>query len=140
MKYEKSCGAVIFRNTSNKPELLLIKQVQGHWCFPKGHVEEGETELETASREILEETGLTVKFIDGFRHELSYSPSPGIHKDVIYFLAELTGGVPEVQEAEVAIMEWVNMDQVVERITYDNDKELALKAIDFINKTLYTSV
>ena len=140
MKQQKSCGVIPYMIKNDEPYFLLVKQTNDVVCFPKGHVEEGETELETASREILEETGLTVKFIDGFRHELSYSPSPGIHKDVIYFLAELTGGVPEVQEAEVTTMEWVNMDQVVERITYDNDKELALKAIDFINKTLYTSV
>ncbi len=140
MEREKSCGAVIYRDTGNGPELLLIKQVQGHWCFPKGHVEAGETELETAEREILEETGLHVRFIDGFRHELSYSPSPGIDKDVIYFLAEYSGGNPEVQQEEVAVMEWVNIDRVPERITYDNDRELAFKAIDFMKKTLYTSV
>jgi len=45
-----------------------------------------------------------------------------------------------VQQEEVAVMEWVNIDQVPERITYDNDRELAFKAIDFMKKTLYTSV
>lgn len=140
MEREKSCGAVIFRDAGNLVELLVIKQVQGHWCFPKGHVEANETEIETAKREIWEETGLQVEIIDGFRHELSYSPSPGIEKDVIYFLARETGGNPEVQEAEVSRMEWVQMDRVIEKITYDNDKELAQKAIDYIQKTLYTSV
>ena len=42
MKYEKSCGAFVFRIHENKDEVLLIRQVQGHWCFPKGHVEKDE--------------------------------------------------------------------------------------------------
>ena len=56
MKYEKSCGAIIF----DKDKILVIQQKEGHWGFPKGHVEEGETEVETAIREIKEETNLDV--------------------------------------------------------------------------------
>ena len=59
MKYEKSCGAVIF----DGDKVLVIQQVKGHWGFPKGHVENGETEIETALREIKEETNLDVEII-----------------------------------------------------------------------------
>ena len=63
MTLEKSCGAIVFRKFHGNVEILLIKHANGgHWSFPKGHVEEGETEVETATREIFEETGISVMF------------------------------------------------------------------------------
>ena len=73
--YEKSCGAVIFRKNKNDVKLLLVKNHNGrHWSFPKGHIEENETEEETAIREIKEETNLDVKIMDNFREVSSYCP------------------------------------------------------------------
>ena len=61
MKTEKSCGAVVLRKNQGRLQVLLIKHINGgHWAFPKGHVEPGETEEQTALREIKEETGLSV--------------------------------------------------------------------------------
>ena len=61
MLHEKSCGAIVYRKYHGNLEILLIKHVNsGHWSFPKGHVEAGETEVETALREIKEETGIDV--------------------------------------------------------------------------------
>ena len=58
--YEKSCGGIIFYKTKQNTKILLVKNNNGrYWSFPKGHIEEGETEQETAIREIKEETGLT---------------------------------------------------------------------------------
>ena len=81
--YEKSCGAVIFRQAPEL-EVLIIRQNQGHWCFPKGHVEGNEDETETARREVKEETGLDIRFLGGFREETHYSPREGVEKDVVY--------------------------------------------------------
>ena len=61
MKFEKSCGAIIVRKNDDTFETLLIKMVKGHWSFPKGHVENDETEVETALREIKEETNLDIR-------------------------------------------------------------------------------
>ena len=56
-------------------EILLIKHIKsGYWSFPKGHVENGETEEETAKREIKEETGIDVYIDSGFRETVTYSP------------------------------------------------------------------
>lgn len=132
MKNEKSCGAVIIRNKDMKTQVLVIRQNQGHWCFPKGHVEKDENEHETAMREINEETGLKVGFITGFRESTNYSPEPGVMKKVVYFLAYPTGGKEKVQKEEVSQMKWVSLQDAEALLTYDNDTELLRKAMKFI--------
>lgn len=57
---EKSCGAVVYKEDNGELKFLLVYQNNGHYSFPKGHMEEGETELETTIREIKEETNLDV--------------------------------------------------------------------------------
>lgn len=75
MHREKSCGAVVVREDAGQKEILLIRHNAGHWAFPKGHMEEGETEVQTASREIQEETGLMVDIDGSFRTVITYSPA-----------------------------------------------------------------
>ena len=73
MKHEKSCGTVIFRKARGKYAVLLIKnKYTDCWSFPKGHVEPGENEYQTAIRETREETGIDVKIENGFRMESNY--------------------------------------------------------------------
>ena len=58
MKHEKSCGAICYTREEGAPRVLVIcHRYGGHWAFPKGHVEAGESEEETAMREVREETG-----------------------------------------------------------------------------------
>ena len=79
MTHEKSCGALIYRKKQGEYELLLIRHRSGgHWSFPKGHVENNETEIETALREIREETGLRVALQKGFRQCVEYFPKPDV--------------------------------------------------------------
>ena len=60
--YEKSCGAIVFHRFKDGIKVLLVKNRNGkYWSFPKGHVEKGESEHQTAAREIKEETGLEVR-------------------------------------------------------------------------------
>ena len=71
---EKSCGIVLFHSE----DFLLIQHSvklgeKGHWDFPKGHMERGETEIQTALREVEEETGLKdLKLFPKFSHKISY--------------------------------------------------------------------
>ena len=123
MKMEKSCGAIIARQTETGREILLIRHVNGgHWAFPKGHVEKDETEEQTALREIMEETGLAVTLDTGFRTVVTYSPKPGVMKDVVYFAAEVIGGAAQMQVEEVSDMRWVNLMDTDAYITYENDR------------------
>lgn len=89
MLHEKSCGAIVYRKFHGNTEILLIKHINsGHWSFPKGHVEAGETEVQTAHREILEETSIDVIIDPTFRETVTYSPKKDTIKVVVYFLAE----------------------------------------------------
>ena len=87
MRMEKSCGAVLFRENSGRREYLVLRSVGGHVTLCKGHVEADETERETATREIREETALCVEFVEGFREVITYSPKPDCMKDVVFFWA-----------------------------------------------------
>ena len=110
MEQEKSCGAVIFRKHHGNTELLLIKHTNGgHWSFPKGHVEPGETEAQTALREVREETGLEVQIDTSFREVVSYSPRKDTIKNVVYFLAWVKSKEIHPQPEEVSQVKWVEI-------------------------------
>lgn len=129
-RFQKSCGAVIFRKTRNGPETLLVRQRKGHWSFPKGHVEGLETEGETALREIREETGLTVRLIPGFRTEYTYEKEPGVHKNVVFFLAESGEGALCPQKEELRDAGWFRPEEALPRITYERDRKVFSEAFE----------
>ena len=125
MKHEKSCGAVVYRQQEAKLQVLLIRHRNGgHWAFPKGHVEAGETELDTARREILEETGLDTRIDSHFRVTAQYAPYPGTMKEVVYFAATPTGGTLRKQDAEVLEIRWFSLKEARKQITYENDRHI----------------
>ena len=135
MKHEKSCGAVIFTREQNETKFLLIQHKgSGHWSFPKGHVEGNETEHETATREIKEETSLNVDFIGDFRVCVTYSPKANVTKDVIYFLAKAKSTIFSLQETEIKTAKWVLADRAINFVTYENDKNILKKAIEYLEK------
>lgn len=121
---EKSCGAVVFSRESGARKYLLIRSLKGHYGFPKGHVEAGESEHETAGREILEETGLAVTFVRGFRRESRYILHDGTAKTVVYFLAEAKHTDVVIQEAEVASAGFFALDEALSYLIFDNDKSI----------------
>lgn len=131
---EKSCGAVIYTVSDGKRLYLIEKMKVGHYSLCKGHVEDDETEHETASREIMEETALSVRFIDGFRETTEYSPRPGSMKTVVFFLAQADSTNTIPQECEVREIFWLDIDSAVRTLTHESDKEVLLAADDFINK------
>lgn len=129
MKKEKSCGCVVFDDFG---KVLLVKMNMGHWSFPKGHVEENETEEETALRETLEETNIECNIIKGFREVSTYSPYEGAIKDVIYFVARAINAKVVKQDEEIHTAIFVEIDKAKELITFDNDLKIFEKALKFI--------
>lgn len=134
MTFEKSCGAVVYRKHHGNTEILLIKHVRsGCWSFPKGHMESGETETQTAIREIKEETNIDISIDDEtFRQSVMYSPRRDIRKEVVYFLGRATGGEISPQEEEISDIKWVEIGRAASYLSYDNDKLLINKARAFL--------
>ena len=126
---EKSCGAVVFRREGGERQYLLENMRQGHVSLCKGHVEGAETERETARREISEETGLAVAFVEGFRETIEYSPREGVRKSVVFFLAEASGGEMKPQPEEVASLRWSSLSEALAALTYEDDRRV-LRAAD----------
>lgn len=135
MQYEKSCGAVVYRKYHGNIEILLIKHVNsGHWSFPKGHVEADETEVETAKREIMEETSIEALIDSTFRETVSYSPKKDVQKEVVYFIAKAKNTNFVLQKSEVSEAKWVDINYAYNILTYDNDKNIVNKAKSAIKK------
>ena len=133
MNYEKSCGAIVYRKYHGNTEILLVRSIKsGHWSFPKGHVEEGETEEETARREIKEETGLDVLLDTGFRETVTFSPKRNTKKTVVYFVGMATSRELMPQQEEISELKWHEIGQAVGVLTYENDKTIVNKAKAFI--------
>jgi bis(5'-nucleosidyl)-tetraphosphatase len=130
---EKSYGAVII---NEKGEFLLIKHQNGaHWDFPKGHKENDETDRETVIREVLEETGLKVRLIDGFKEKSRYSPIPGVEKTVTFYLGFSMGKV-SIQKEEVMEYEYLPYEEAKEKITFKESREIIKTAKQFIDTYL----
>lgn len=127
--YEKSCGAIIFYKNKQNTKILLVKNNNGrYWSFPKGHIEDGENEQQTAIREIKEETGLDVVIENGFREISEYCPFGKIRKRVVFFLAQAFTDNVKIQEEEIDSYIWVDLQQARKLCSYDNDLRIIEKA------------
>lgn len=129
MLHEKSCGAIVYRKFHGNTEILLIKHINsGHWSFPKGHVEGEETEVETARREIKEETSIDVIIDPTFRETVTYSPKKDTVKVVVYFLAKAKNVDFVPQEDEIAEIRWVDISYAGNILSYENDRTIVARA------------
>ena len=127
--YEKSCGAIVIYRDGSRYKILLVRNHNGrNYSFPKGHVEQGETEQETAVREVKEETGLNIEIIDSFREVADYCPFGKIRKRVVFFMAQTMSDKVKIQEEEIDSYIWVDLDEAHTRCTYDNDLRVIRKA------------
>lgn len=138
MPIEKSAGAVIFKN-EDKIYYLLLHYQAGHWDFPKGHIEKGETPQEAAFREAFEETGIKeMELFSGFKKTIKYffkRDKKSILKIVVFFLVGT--GQKEVKISWEHIgFKWLEYDKALEQITYKNAKEILKKANKFILKKI----
>ena len=103
MDYEISCGAVVYNVVDNKILYVIIESVEGHFGFPKGHIEPGETFEQTAVREIKEEVGINVELNTDFftSEEYPLPAKPGVTKKNIYFIARYNGEKLTYQKEEL---------------------------------------
>lgn len=125
---EKSCGAITYKIENGIYYFLIEKMNKGHFSLPKGHVEKGESEVETAYREIKEETNLDVIIDENFKEVISYSPYKDCIKDVVFFVAKVKSEDIKAQEIEVSEIMFLPFDEAYKKLTHRSDKEVFLKA------------
>ncbi len=115
----KSCGVLPYRETDRGKEFLMVfEQFSQCWSLPKGHMEAGETERQTALRELYEETGLTAQLDTEKSAVIEYAISPTVCKKVVFFLGQVSG-TPHVREGEIESYRWVTADKLAEYLHAD---------------------
>lgn len=135
--YETSAGIIVFRQMAKNREFLLLHYPGGHFDFPKGHLEPGETEREAAFRELQEETGLSkIVWIEGYHEKIHYMYNRGsklMSKDVYFFLAR-TRQKKIILSFEHKGHSWLPYEEALEKITFQQSKDLLKKAEAFLKK------
>lgn len=136
MRKENSAGGIVFYPEKGKLYFLLLKYPK-YWGLPKGHIEFGETAIKTAKREIKEETGLSVEILPGFQEKTTYfffDRGDRVLKEVTWFLARAKNKKVKISSEHEGFL-WLPYPEVVQKITYDNDRALIEKAVRFLKKT-----
>lgn len=137
MPREISAGAVLFRH-NQEIKYLLLHYESGHWDFPRGGIEKGESEEETARREIWEETGIEdLEFIPGFREKTFWfyrREEETIYKEAIFLLAQT-----KTEEVKLSFehkgYKWLNYEEAEKQLTFKNGKVILEKANKFLKTT-----
>lgn len=136
--YERSCGAVVYRKIGNDIRYLLIRNKRSsNWSFPKGHIEAEETLEETAKREVLEETGLRIKIIPGFKSKSEYSIQNRIQKTVQIFVGTTDDTETKIQLEEIEDYVWLTYENAYRNLKFENDKSILKDARTFLIKNNY---
>jgi len=141
-KIEKSTGAIIFRRENGKIFYLLLyypslshRAEKNFWDFPKGHIEKGENEIDTAKREIFEETGIKeIKFLDGFKEQIKYFfkwKGENILKYVTFYLAETNQKEIKISPEHLDWC-WAEFETALTLLTHKNSKDILKKAKAFL--------
>jgi bis(5'-nucleosidyl)-tetraphosphatase len=141
MEQHVSAGVVIYApQHPNRPEYLIIRHANGHWDLPKGHVDPGETHLQTALRELHEETGLTATIDTHFTYTTEYDfvtrDGKQAHKKVYWFVGKATSQnvVLSHEHTEFA---WLSYERAVEQMTHATTKEVLQAANAYLLKHSY---
>ena len=125
--FEKSCGVLPYRMVNDQQEFLLVFETYSKcWSLPKGHIEAGETDVQTALRELYEETGLTANLDTSRCAFIEYPISSFARKQVAFFPGEVAGE-PKVREGEIDKFKWVTAEELKDYLfpdTYEACKAL----------------
>ena len=130
-----SAGIILVNENGSEKQFLLLNYPTGHWDFIKGGIEDGESLQQTAIRETREETGITdIEFIEGFKEEIEYffrAENQNVHKKVIFFLAK-TNSKNVILSHEHLDSFWLNYNDALKKLTYDNAINLLKKSNTFL--------
>ena len=135
---EKSCGTVLYTVKEGVIHYLLLRARDDGYCgFPKGHVEQGETEEQTAYRETWEETSIKADIVMDFRRQVGYRMNNGNEKTVVYFLASYADQTPRhndgFENSDYLVLPY---DEARGALTYDNTKDILKDADEYIKHNI----
>jgi 8-oxo-dGTP pyrophosphatase MutT (NUDIX family) len=135
-----SAGGVVYRrNGLMGPDIVLCgRREPSRWSLPKGRPDSGETIIETALREAKEETGLNVE-IERPLGSVNYWFVSSIdrvkyNKTVHFFLMNVLGGSTANHDVEFDDVVWFSAEEAVRRLTFENEMEILVKALEFIEE------
>ncbi|HLX63090.1 MAG TPA: NUDIX domain-containing protein [Planctomycetota bacterium] len=133
-----AAGAIMYRLDNGVPKYLILRSAHhGEWGPPKGRADGSEIDVETALREIYEETGFArAKFTPGFRETLSYMVNKKgrrLTKDVVFFLSEMPAQDLKISEEHNA-SHLGTIDEINAMVVHDDLKRVFQKAHAFLTK------
>lgn len=139
MKQEFSAGLVVFTIVNQIRKYLLLYYQAGHWDFPKGHIENNESKVNAAQRELMEETGLTVQIIPSFESSFSYyfhDPTTNelCYKTVYFFIGKAITTTVTLSLEHVDFV-WLPYKEALEKLTFKNAKALLEKVENVLKKS-----
>lgn len=143
MKTDQSIGIIPFFKEKNEYKFLIIQQVFGDWIFPKGHSIGRETDKQTVSRELYEETNITkCNIVDGFNDMVTYSFNKNgntIEKKVTFFLGLIDNIEAKIISAknssgEVINIGWFSYEDALTKLSHDNHKKMFMKAFKYLKE------
>lgn len=129
---ERSCGAVVYTERDGQRRYVLVKG--GYVGLPKGHMEKGESERETAMREIREETCVSTQIVPGFRRVVTYHMPNGNDKRVVYFLARFSQQQAHQNPEEFLKVMELGYHDALHALTFENDRVTLRAAERFIRR------
>jgi 8-oxo-dGTP pyrophosphatase MutT (NUDIX family) len=131
---ERSAGFVVFREPKGAPQYLVLHYREGHWDFPKGHIEKGERPTDAAKRELLEETGIAeIEPVAGFLQSFTYEYSrqgKKFRKAVFFLLAKTNARKISLSHEHIGA-KWLSYADAKQKLTFENAKTLLAKAHEF---------
>ena len=135
-----SAGGLVYRtNGKNGIEVVICgREYPAVWGLPKGTPDPGETEEQTALREVREETGLKVvseRYIDSIRYWfVRASDGARCHKIVHYYLMRPVGGDLSQHDHEFDFVEWKSHSEACRTLTYENEVEIVQKGASMVGE------
>jgi ADP-ribose pyrophosphatase YjhB (NUDIX family) len=119
----RDAGGLLWRHVSSGYELAIVhRQRYDDWTLPKGHLQEGETWVEAALREVKEETGYEAEIL-GFAGAISYNTDEG-PKVVRFWHMTPTGAASSQLDSEVDEVVWLSIEAARKRVQYPLERAL----------------
>lgn len=122
-----SAGGIVMRDFDGEKKVLVTQHSKHKgWDFPKGHIEPGESAQQAAVREVEEETGVKAEITEkvGATEYFYWEVGSKVLKTVVYFLMKYIGEGKATTAFEVSDMVWLPIEEVEEKLTFKDTKQL----------------